>query len=113
MAVFKLFLSFLCTLGVLLCMQQVQVGSFNVKVAGGGLAGLSTVYHLLEVLSRDESFGSSKITVYDADGPGQGGASKVCAGLLHCFTPRGGIIHAGAEGMLESLKLLQVCLEEL
>jgi glycine/D-amino acid oxidase-like deaminating enzyme len=43
-------------------------------VVGGGLAGLSTVYHYLEKAE------SCEVTVFDAASPGQGGASSVAGG---------------------------------
>ena len=46
----------------------------NVAVVGGGLAGLSTVYHLLEKIDNVQ------ITVLDKALPGQGGASSVAGG---------------------------------
>jgi NADPH-dependent 2,4-dienoyl-CoA reductase/sulfur reductase-like enzyme len=47
----------------------------NVAIVGGGLAGLSTAYHLLEKLG-----GNVRITVLDKAGPGEGGASAVAGG---------------------------------
>ena len=46
----------------------------NVAVVGGGLAGLSTVYHLLEKIDNVQ------ITILDKALPGQGGASSVAGG---------------------------------
>ena len=48
----------------------------NIAIIGGGLAGLSTAYHLLD-------FGQStplQITVYDKSTVGEGGASAVAGG---------------------------------
>jgi ribulose 1,5-bisphosphate synthetase/thiazole synthase len=47
----------------------------NVAIVGGGLAGLSTAYHLLEKLG-----GHVEITVIDKAAPGEGGASSVAGG---------------------------------
>lgn len=50
-------------------------GIKNVGIVGGGLAGLSTAYHLLQ---RQPSL---HITILDTTkGPGQGGASAVAGG---------------------------------
>jgi NADPH-dependent 2,4-dienoyl-CoA reductase/sulfur reductase-like enzyme len=47
----------------------------NIAIVGGGLAGLSTAYHLLEKLGDD-----ANITIFDKAEPGQGGASSVAGG---------------------------------
>jgi hypothetical protein len=47
----------------------------NIAIIGGGLAGLSSVYHLLE-LSRHPL----QITIYDKSKVGDGGASSVAGG---------------------------------
>jgi Glycine/D-amino acid oxidases (deaminating) len=47
----------------------------NVAIVGGGLAGLSTAYHLLDKLQ-----GNIRITVIDKAEPGEGGASSVAGG---------------------------------
>ena len=46
----------------------------NIAIVGGGLAGLSTTYHLLERMDHVH------ITVIDKALPGQGGASSVAGG---------------------------------
>ena len=46
----------------------------NIAIVGGGLAGLSTAYHLLK------NSPSSSITIFDKSPPGQGGASSVAGG---------------------------------
>ncbi len=52
----------------------------NVAIVGGGLAGLSTTYHLLKK-SKDEGEGENlHITIFDKAEPGQGGASSVAGG---------------------------------
>lgn len=48
----------------------------NIAIVGGGLAGLSTAYHLLQK-SPD-----AKITIFDKDAPGCGGASAVAGGYV-------------------------------
>ena len=47
----------------------------NIAIVGGGLAGLSTAYQLLEKLGDD-----ANITIFDKAEPGQGGASSVAGG---------------------------------
>jgi ribulose 1,5-bisphosphate synthetase/thiazole synthase len=46
----------------------------NIAIVGGGLAGLSTAYHLLQ---KNPSLG---ITILDTSAPGEGGASTVAGG---------------------------------
>ena len=46
----------------------------NIAIVGGGLAGLSTAYHLLK------NSPTSSITIFDKTLPGQGGASSVAGG---------------------------------
>jgi hypothetical protein len=46
----------------------------NIAIVGGGLAGLSTAYHLLQ---KNPSLG---ITILDTSLPGEGGASTVAGG---------------------------------
>lgn len=54
--------------------RQLRLMSHRVAVIGGGLAGLSTAYHVLEKsLSAD-------ITIFDRQPPGVGGASAVAGG---------------------------------
>ena len=54
--------------------QQHSLMAHRVAVIGGGLAGLSTAYHLLE----KSPF--SDITIIDQQSPGAGGASAVAGG---------------------------------
>lgn len=72
----------------------------NIAIVGGGLAGLSTTYHLLERMDHVH------ITVIDKALPGQGGASSVAGGLLHPFSPKGKLIHLGMEGLHQTNHLL-------
>ena len=46
----------------------------SIAIVGGGLAGLSTAYHLLEKCS------STEITIFDQAPAGAGGASSVAGG---------------------------------
>ena len=56
----------------------------SVAIVGGGLAGLSTAYHLLDMVgNEDEGVSSSmglQITIYDKANVGEGGASSVAGG---------------------------------
>ena len=54
--------------------RQRPLMGHRIAVVGGGLAGLSTAYHLLE-----KSL-SSDITIFDRQCPGAGGASAVAGG---------------------------------
>ena len=73
----------------------------HIGIIGGGLAGLSTAYHLLDYSNK--TCGDSrniKITILDqANEPGKMGASSVAGGLLHPLTPRGKLVHLGREGL--------------
>ena len=73
----------------------------KIAVVGGGLAGLSVAFHLLEKTNA-----SIKLTLLDKAEPGCGGASSVAGGLLHPFSPRGKIIHWGTEGLASSSSLI-------
>ena len=53
--------------------------SKNIAIVGGGLAGLSTAYHLLSK-SIDYNLNLPSITIFDKTKPGQGGASSVAGG---------------------------------
>ena len=76
----------------------------NVAVVGGGLAGLSVSYQLLEK-SRGTNM---QLTIIDKNLPGEGGASSVAGGLLHPFSPRGKLIHMGMEGLEVSSRLIDI-----
>lgn len=58
----------------------------NIAIVGGGLAGLSTAFHLLEQANQSNGStrgGPLKITILDkASGPGTGGASAVAGGYV-------------------------------
>ena len=62
-------------------------------ILGGGLAGLSTAWHLTA-----SSNGPASITIVDPRPPGQAEASSVAGGLLHPLTPKNKLIWAGLEG---------------
>jgi len=81
--------------------QQHSLMAHRVVVIGGGLAGLSTAYHLLEKSP------SSDITIIDQQSPGAGGASAVAGGLLHPLSPKGKLAYKGIEGLATSNKLIQ------
>ena len=53
----------------------------NIAIVGGGLAGLSTAYHLLDIASRDDDVRKGlRITIFDKAKVGEGGASSVAGG---------------------------------
>lgn len=76
----------------------------NVAIVGGGLAGLSTAYHLLDISSNHPIH----ITIFDKEKVGQGGASSVAGGLIHPFSPRGKLIHFGLVALDTSNHLIQM-----
>ena len=75
----------------------------NVAIIGGGLAGLSTAYHLLDISSNP-----MHVTIYDKQKVGEGGASSVAGGLIHPFSPRGKLIHFGLVALDTSNHLIQM-----
>lgn len=78
----------------------------RVAIVGGGLAGLSAAFHLLN--KTVTSIGSSPlhITIIDTAPVGTGGASSVAGGLLHPFSPRMKVIHLGMEGLESTNRLI-------
>lgn len=52
----------------------------SVAIIGGGLAGLSTAFHLLDKAPN------TKITIFDKKDPGLGGASSVAGGYVPLFS---------------------------
>uniref|UniRef100_A0A7S4R3E4 FAD dependent oxidoreductase domain-containing protein n=1 Tax=Ditylum brightwellii TaxID=49249 RepID=A0A7S4R3E4_9STRA len=85
----------------------------NVAIVGGGLAGLSVAYQLLEKANDAEADDESEkeiicITILDKTHVGMGGASSVAGGLLHPFSPRGKLVHLGLEGLQSTLHLLSI-----
>lgn len=68
-------------------------------IVGGGLAGLSTAWHLA-------TDGAASITILDPRPPGQAEASSVAGGLLHPLTPKSKLIWAGLEGFEATSRLL-------
>jgi len=77
----------------------------NVAIVGGGLAGLSTAFHLLQK-SASLHRRTPRITIIDKNPPGNGGASSVAGGLLHPFSPSGKVVHMGIEGLQLSNALI-------
>lgn len=90
--------------------------SNKICIIGGGLAGLSVGYQLLELvhLSNHNNYNNSnnsnnslnvnkkyEITIYDSHKVSKGGASSVVGGLLHPLTPKGKLIWNGIEGLNE------------
>ena len=53
----------------------------NIAIIGGGLAGLSAAYHLLDIAENSgTSTQGMQITIYDKANVGKGGASAVAGG---------------------------------
>jgi glycine/D-amino acid oxidase-like deaminating enzyme len=75
----------------------------RVAVIGGGLAGLSTTYHLLEKMPSGRHL---SVEVFDKGLVGTAGASAVAGGLLHPLSPRGKLVHLGMEGLQATNYLL-------
>jgi hypothetical protein len=84
----------------------------KVAIIGGGLAGLSTAYHLLlhNTLNNNKE-GGIHITIYDTAKVGEGGASSVAGGLLHPFSPRGKLIHYGLCALDATNYLIQAAIK--
>ena len=79
----------------------------SVAIIGGGLAGLSTAYHLIDIAAETRPNEQLHITIYDKTQVGKGGASAVAGGLMHPFSPRGKIIHFGHSALEHSTGLVQ------
>lgn len=71
-------------------------GVRRVAVVGGGLAGLSTAWHLLRAPS------GADVDLYDAAGVGSG-ASSVAAGLLHPLNTQGNPAWRGRDAVASAL----------
>lgn len=71
---------------------QRREGGKHVTIVGGGLAGLSTAWHLAT------AEGVASITILDPRPPGQAEASSVAGGLLHPLTPKSKLIWTGLKG---------------
>jgi len=78
-----------------------SIGPNNVGIVGGGLAGLSVAFHMIQKKP------SVNITIIDKALPGTGGASSVAGGLLHPLTPRGKVAFMGIEGVEASKPLIE------
>mmetsp|Transcript_25851 Transcript_25851/g.60867 ORF Transcript_25851/g.60867 Transcript_25851/m.60867 type:complete len:377 (-) Transcript_25851:2468-3598(-) len=78
-----------------------QLMGHRVAIIGGGLAGLSAAYHLLEKSP------STDITIVDRNDPGTGGASAVAGGLLHPLSPKGKLAYKGFEGLAAANQLVE------
>jgi glycine/D-amino acid oxidase-like deaminating enzyme len=69
------------------CRAALQTGPKKVAVVGGGLAGLSVAYHLLEqcggpAVTKKSTAAAVKITIWDRASVGDGGASAVAGGYV-------------------------------
>ncbi len=79
----------------------------NVAIIGGGLAGLSAAYHLIDIATEKRPNEQLHITIYDKSQVGTAGASAVAGGLMHPFSPRGKLIHFGQSALEQSQVLVQ------
>lgn len=79
----------------------------KVAIVGGGLAGLSTAFHLLEKSKQLDPKSPMKITILDKAPVGTSGASSVAGGLLHPLSPKGKLVHWGLEGLEATNRLVQ------
>ena len=77
----------------------------RVAIVGGGLAGLSTAWHLAGQVQR--------LTLFDPRPSGHAEASSVAGGLLHPLTPKNRLIWSGLEGFEATLRLLAASKEAL
>lgn len=78
----------------------------HVTIVGGGLAGLSTAWHLAAAAAEGGAAAAASITILDPRPPGQAEASSVAGGLLHPLTPKNKLIWAGLEGFEATRRLL-------
>lgn len=88
---------------------QPQTQSKNIAIIGGGLAGLSVAYHLLDASNNSQANQSNglQIKIFDKAEVGEGGASSVAGGLLHPFSPRGKLIHFGLPALEQTSLLVE------
>jgi hypothetical protein len=56
----------------------------NIAIVGGGLAGLSTAFHLLEKTERRDS--RCRVTIFDTAPVGTSGASSVAGGYVQIIS---------------------------
>ncbi len=81
----------------------------HVTIVGGGLAGLSTAWHLVAQGGQQrqpQPHPLTSLTLLDPRPPGQAEASSVAGGLLHPLTPKNKLIWAGTAGFTATLALL-------
>ena len=79
----------------------------NVAIVGGGLAGLSAAFHLIDIAKEKRPNEQLHITIYDKSQVGTSGASSVAGGLMHPFSPRGKLIHFGQPALERSKVLVE------
>lgn len=79
--------------------------STKVCIVGGGLAGLSVAYQLINENKANSR--TMELTCYDNHRIGEGGASAVVGGLLHPLTPKGTLIWNGKEGLKETEEVIR------
>ena len=62
----------------------------KIAIVGGGLAGLSTAYHLLQsTITNANDASTLSLTIFDKSLPGKGGASSVAGGyvaIMHVYS---------------------------
>jgi len=95
-----------CTLCAQRSISLDASGPQKVAIVGGGLAGLSTAYHLLELRSQRQLSAPFDLTIVDRAEVGTGGASAVAGGLVHPLSPRGKLVHWGMEGLEATNRLV-------
>eukprot|EP00986_Skeletonema_menzelii_P007974 scaffold3197_cov153-Skeletonema_menzelii.AAC.18 len=79
----------------------------NVAIIGGGLAGLSAAFHLVDIAEKKRPAEQLQITIFDKAQVGLSGASAVAGGLMHPFSPRGKLIHFGQSALEQSKVLVE------
>jgi len=75
-----------------------EPSNLKVAVVGGGLAGLSTAWHLTGLVKQ--------VSIFDPRPPGQAEASAVAGGLLHPLTPKNRLLWCGLRGFEATSRLV-------
>ncbi|GJQ11829.1 hypothetical protein GpartN1_g3620.t1 [Galdieria partita] len=83
----------------------------RIAIIGCGIAGVSLCYYLCRLSADLEK--SCHITVFDPYRPGNGGASRVAAGLLHPFSPNSKLLWKGQEAFSSATQLIRLVENEL
>ncbi len=74
-------------------------GFKSIAVIGGGIAGLGCALSL-------SSYKNNRITIYDENSAGTGGASSASAGMIHPLTPQCKLIWEGVKGFYASKSII-------